>query len=541
VNRRELLTAFLGAPAAIAACSRRVEPGLPPGTLAFQPETLGHRLRSAFAMPVLPEARRERVRVLVVGAGAAGLSAAWRLARAGVEDFVVLELDDAPGGTARGGNSAVSAFPWGAHYLTVPMREHRALIGLLSEMGVVQGTDAAGDPVVGEEFLCREPEERLFYKGRWYEGLWLRAGATPEDTRQKNVFDAEIARWAAWRDGRGRRAFAIPTATASNDAEVMALDRSSMAAWMDERGFTSSRLRWLVDYACRDDYGSRLEDTSAWAGIFYFASRLRAANTLAQAVITWPEGNARLIAHLAKSARGKLRTGLVAADLARNGNAVDVLAMGATPEETRLLTAERVIFAGPRFSAVHAIREWRAAPPRFAAEFQYAPWVVANLTVRERPREGGYPLAWDNVLYDSPALGYVVATHQRGVDHGAAVFTWYYPLCGPDRIAERKRALAVDRDGWAEIALADLGRAHPDLRGLVDRIDVARWGHAMIAPRPGFIASAARREAREPLGSIHFAHTDLSGVALFEEAFDHGVRAAEEVLSALGHGEASLR
>jgi len=30
---------------------------------------------------------------------------------------------------------------------------------------------------------------------------------------------------------------------------------------------------------------------------------------------------------------------------------------------------------------------------------------------------------------------------------------------------------------------------------------------------------------------IHFAHTDLSGVPLFEEAFYHGIRAAEEVLS----------
>ncbi len=31
---------------------------------------------------------------------------------------------------------------------------------------------------------------------------------------------------------------------------------------------------------------------------------------------------------------------------------------------------------------------------------------------------------------------------------------------------------------------------------------------------------------------MHFAHSDLSGVALFEEAFYHGLRAAEEVLTA---------
>ena len=32
-----------------------------------------------------------------------------------------------------------------------------------------------------------------------------------------------------------------------------------------------------------------------------------------------------------------------------------------------------------------------------------------------------------------------------------------------------------------------------------------------------------------PRGVVHFAHTDLSGIALFEEAFDHGLRAAREV------------
>ena len=58
-----------------------------------------------------------------------------------------------------------------------------------------------------------------------------------------------------------------------------------------------------------------------------------------------------------------------------------------------------------------------------------------------------------------------------------------------------------------------------------------RWGHAMIHPRPGFIWSEARRKAAHDYRGIHFAHTELSGVALMEEAFYHGLRAAEEVLA----------
>ena len=133
-------------------------------------------------------------------------------------------------------------------------------------------------------------------------------------------------------------------------------------------------------------------------------------------------------------------------------------------------------------------------------------------------------------MYESPSLGYVVATHQRGLDRGPTVFTYYYPLCDQDPRTARTRLLETDWGGWAEVALADLSRAHPDIRNLIERLDVMRWGHAMIRPRPGFIWGSARREGAKPFRSIRFAHSELSGVALFEEAFDVGLRAADEVL-----------
>ena len=74
--------------------------------------------------------------------------------------------------------------------------------------------------------------------------------------------------------------------------------------------------------------------------------------------------------------------------------------------------------------------------------------------------------------------------------------------------------------------------AHRGLGRLVDRLDVMRWGHAMVRPRPGFLVGRRRQKAAQPYRGIHFANTDLSGVALMEEAFYHGLRAAEEVLAA---------
>ena len=89
-----------------------------------------------------------------------------------------------------------------------------------------------GDVVVKEQFLCREPEERVFYKGRWYEGFYLHAGESEEDKRQLAEFQKQIDHWVNWRDSSGRRAFVVPSANCSRDAEVTALDKISFGEWL---------------------------------------------------------------------------------------------------------------------------------------------------------------------------------------------------------------------------------------------------------------------------------------------------------------------
>ncbi len=254
--------------------------------------------------------------------------------------------------------------------------------------------------------------------------------------------------------------------------------------------------------------------------------------------MTWPEGNGRLVAQLAKGLDRQSRLGWAAVDIwptaADGRKGVEVIAVSHDGQAARGFHAQHVIFAAPQFLARHLIRPYRDAPPKHLDEFQYGSWLVENLFLRDRPKENSFPLAWDNVLYDSPSLGYVVATHQDGPDFGPTVFTYYYPFCDSDPRRARQRLLELDWAAAAELAMADLSIAHSDLRALVQRVDAMRWGHAMVRPTPGFVSGIARRAAAKPLGNIHFANTDLSGVPLFEEAFYHGIRAAEGVLSASG-------
>lgn len=534
ISRRELVRSLLGASAAaMVGCHGQKK--LPKqGELLSPNFSLGHRLLDRHRPALAPEKYRS-VPIVIVGAGIAGLAAGWRLQQTGMQDFIVLELENEFGGTSRSGRAGIMQYPWAAHYITTPMAENVKLIELLREMGVVEEVDAVGSPVVNEQFRCREPEERLFQDGVWQEGLYPGRGASSEDLRQMTEFHASMARWAQKRDEQGRRFFAIPIATASDAPEVLALDNISMLDWLSQQGWDSPRLHWYVDYACRDDYGLTLERTSAWAAILYFAARLRPDSPHSQDVITWPAGNGRIVEHLASRLSTQLHCKHLVCQIVPPGKAhshepTRILAIDEGGQSTVGYLADQVIFAGPQFVAQHVIDGFRQSQ-HSTGEFQYSSWLVANVHLDNRPQESGFPLCWDNILYESKSLGYVVSTHQTGLDHGPTVITWYYPFVDELPKVTREQLLQVAWSDWADMVLADLETAHGDIRGLVNRIDIMRWGHAMIQPYPGFVWGSARRSASRPDRSIHFANTDLSGIALMEEAFYHGVRAADEVIA----------
>jgi hypothetical protein len=81
--------------------------------------------------------------------------------------------------------------------------------------------------------------------------------------------------------------------------------------------------------------------------------------------------------------------------------------------------------------------------------------------------------------------------------------------------------------------LSALAAPHPDLRGHVQQVDIWLWGHGMIRPRPGFLWGKEREGMQAHRPPIYFANTDMSGMALFEEAYTRGVQAAGAVREAL--------
>jgi len=491
----------------------------------------GHALRDRLAegAPYTPDIVR-RTQVVIAGGGVAGLAAARALRLAGVDDFQCLEMEDQPGGNSRAGSVNGIACPLGAHYLPVPGEHAREVQDLLEELGLRQRV--AGRWRYDERHLCHSPQERLYFEREWQEGLLPVQGVGEATLEQYRRFSQAVG--AASRAAR----FTMPQ-FAALDAKTglapahQALDAMTFEAWLQQQGLDDAHLRWYLDYCCRDDYGSTLAQTSAWAGLHYFAARGgHAANAEDGAVLTWPDGLAPLLRHM----RGR-----IGAERQLDGAAWRIQMQGQQAQVdyvdaggAQRLLARRVIVATPLHVAWHLLPQLadlgfaRAhLPPR-------APWLVGNVLLDRFPQEPEpSPLAWDNVVYGSAGLGYVVATHQliRAALPERTVFTTYHAFADAAPAVTRPWLAAAGADALFELAAADLYTvygAHLRRQLLAARLTVR--AHAMASPQPDFLANAGLAALRAADGPILFAHSDLSGLSLFEEAAWWGDVAARRVL-----------
>ena len=480
-------------------------------------------------------ATTQRTRILIAGGGVAGLAAARALRLRGMDDFVMLELEDSAGGNSRAGVVSGVPCPLGAHYLPVPGDAARDVQDLLEELSLRRRV--AGRWVYDERHLCHSPQERLFINGQWQEGLLPLQDVDAAALAEYRRFAALVQQISS------SAAFLIPVAGVALAPQHRALDAMTFEAWLNQQQLTGAPLRWYLDYCCRDDYGAGLDTVSAWAGIHYFASRhgFQAPGDAASAereagVLTWPEGNGWLTRQLAAPLGERLYAGRTVVRVAAGRHGVEVDAFNAATQTVQRWQADQCIVAMPLFVAARVVENPPPALREAAGQLRYAPWLVANQHIRAalHDRPGAAP-SWDNFIYGGDAssraaqagLGYVDAMHQSlQAVPGATVLT-HYRAFGIEP-ASRKALYEKPWTHWRDSVLAELSVPHPDLPGKVTRMDVMRYGHAMSTPVPGVRSSVALRalqgRLQAPWQRLHFAHSDLSGYSVFEEAFTQGHR-----------------
>ncbi|WP_374501872.1 NAD(P)-binding protein [Zoogloea sp.] len=529
--RRRSFLALAGMAFSPSGCRRLEHLGIP--LAVHQPGLVeGHRLRDGTPLPT--PTRELRTGVAILGSGVAGLTAAWRLARDGHDDFLLLDGPE-PDGNAAGGRfdspSGPLLHPCGAHYLPLPSMESRGVRELLFELGVIEAEPFSEHPRFSETALVHAPDERLFFDGAWHEGLLPTEQVKAEDAGQHRRFLAEMADLTRRRGRDGRRLFCVPKALSSMDAEWRQLDALPFRDWLVARGYSAPSLHIWLDYVCRDEYGAGPEHVSAWAGLHYFAGRGgHAANAADGTVLTWPEG----LAFLTRGMRARVpvarqQTGhALRVDETREG--VRILCQDAAG--AFLVHARRAICAMPLHVAARVVphlRDYGFDPARHLPA--QAPWLVANFLLDGFPAEPpDAPLAWDNVIHGSPGLGWVVSTHQwlRAAKPAHTVFTAYRALADQAPAEARRQLLTLTGDELLELAAVDLKQAYGafELWRRTRAVHITVRGHGMAIPGCGSLTNPGLTALQAADGRLLFAHADLSGYSVFEEASWWGERAA---------------
>ncbi len=503
---------------------------------------LGHHIRDFGKVP--PPQSTIDCDLIILGSGAAALSAAWKLKREGQNNFILLEGPE-PNGNNAGGVNKELTYPTCAHYLALPSADSRHIREMLADIGVLQGDPYADEPQYDEMVVVHAQEERLLKGDTWQDAM------LPEQNENSQRFFALIEQLSHSKGSDNKPLFAIPRVLSSEDTEWTKLDHITFAQWLKENNYTSPSLLWYLNYCCRDDYGQGIDRVSAWAGLHYYACRTgRAKNVEKGAVLTWPDGLASLSNKLRDFIGFERQSALAPAPtdkpVVMSGTAFKVteqvdkveLLIG-TVENGRFHTiqvnAKKVISTMPLFVAARVITNIQnyGFDPKVHMPV-YAPWMVSNFIFNQYPQEQtGTGLAWDNVVYEGKGLGYVVSTHQliRAAKPERTAFTAYYALNEDEPETMRKWLAIAEEAELVNKAASDLKLAYPkDLWRHLQQIDITLRAHAMPAPTPGYLSNAGTKALQQHSSRILFAHADLSGYSVFEESAWWGYQAALKYL-----------
>lgn len=481
---------------------------------------------------------KQRCQIAVVGSGAGALSSAYFLRERGAKSIVLLE------GPERFGNAAAlnHSVPTGAHYLPLPSTDLLHVRQILRDMGVLSGPVNASKPVYQEEALVHAPVDRLWINGNWQQGLVPALNLTDQERKQQESFFEFTQKIRQQSGSDGKRLFTIPAILSSEDPTWTALDHVTFSAWLDEKGYKSSPLRWYLNYCCRDEYGAGIEHVSAWAGLHYFCARDGHAEHVEDgAVLTWSDGLATLNRFMWAKTFGSTQPLEMstthkgfsplpdsALRITDKGRQVEVTCLDSKTGRLYGLLADQVVVATPLFVAAQIVPEIQTSFRQFRQLLPEAyPWLIGNFQFQNRlPEFDDEPIAWDSVVYGSSALGLIHSTHQqiRVDQHFAPRFTSYAALDQMDGATSKASAVRQMLAGKTPSQLLNI--ASQDLTAIyglrvwrhIAHAHITVRGHGMACPTPGFLRNPLLQALRNERGRIQYAHSDLSGYSIFEEA-----------------------
>ena len=456
--------------------------------------------------------------VVIVGAGIAGLTAAWRLHQAGVP-VRVLEAQNRVGGrmhSLRGHFADGQVVELGGELIDTG---HARLRSLCQELGLA--LDDLADETAG---LARD--------------TWFFGGQLRSETEVVEAFlplaahmEADLATL-----GEGDVTYRTP-----NGAEE--LDLMPLSAWFDRAG-ASGWIRALLEVAYATEYGLELGDQSSLNLLMMIDVKPEPFKVFGESDERFRVrgGNDSVPAALARALGSRIETSSVleAVGQGADGRLALTVRRGSA---SHVVPASYVVLALP-FTLLRDVRIDVELPPakrKAIAELGYG--TNAKLMVgfsdrvwRARHRTNGslmsdlaFQTTWETSRHQSGRAG--VLTNFTGARHGVAL--------GHGSAADQAAALVRDLEAvWPGVTAARAGQkevrfhwpSHPWTRGSYASYRVGQW-------------TALCGAEGEPVGRLHFAgeHCSLSAQGFMEGGCDTGEAAASAILQQMGLAKAAVR
>lgn len=443
------------------------------------------------------------VDVAIVGAGPAGLGAAYRLRESGLTVKVFEELDHV-GGRTRSATVAGEVVNTGAMFVYVGTESE----AICRELGIetVPVTPATfGVSFGGRTVIAREDADLI----KWLD--------LPEDAK------AELAR--VMRDVREEY-----EAYTGGAGLTEASRRLAEVSLSDHLGKLHPAVDGIVRNAVRGGSTADPDVLSAQYALRYFASYLvRAAGHRRYL----PQG----MQQMSLALKDRLEPGTLR--MRSKVEAVAALAAGgyevrvATPEGRRRFEAGQVIFAVPG-PAVAELAPWLPSWKLDAiGRVPTSPTTTLSIVLDS----SGKP-EWDDMFFivtvDAPFN--MVLQPRASADIVPSV-------CGRTHFncylsADAAAAAPGDDEAMTQAWLEDFFRVLPDARGRVLGTVLTRWPRCFSYPAPD--RAAVIGDVRAAVGGVHFAGDYTSDTAGSHGAFAEGNRVAREVFEAVPRAKASI-
>jgi len=433
---------------------------------------------------IFPVEVTQRVPLVIVGGGIAGLVAAYKL-----RDFNPLIIEQARqfGGNAKGETWKGISYAIGSAYISNP-EEGTEVFTLLRELGLIK---------LGTEKTQDDPIE---LKGKFVSDFWNSENHVTNKTQLKKIkeFMSDL-----YNERKGLRYPNIPSNKSRDLAYLKELDSRSLKEFLED--VIGERLdptiESLIQQYCWSSFNAGIEEVSAASGLNFFAAD--------ESSLVFPGGNSQIADALLKSLQNEtgdyhLRSNCLVADVRVEKNEV-LITYFDDKKNVITVAAKAAIMACPKFICSKIIHGLEAERLKAIKQIKYRSYIVANVLLNNVALKNKFYdlyLIEDGITKDSDKQRVcdVISANFSSPSNTDSVLTLYHPMpyeggraeIYSDTAFQKKTELILDQVKTKILPFLNIPQS------AIEDVRFTKWGHPLPVSSKGIFKEEIPQIVQQP-------------------------------------------